>query len=687
MRKREDPSEEKGGSFRPFCDSNEGTLVPSQSTSLSFESTESSCNITTRVTDLTGLRRLLKLQTPLQETGDAKSRIRQIRSLSSSGVQTEDVIHNRVRRDHGYVPTRAECGSRRNTGDTSDLPRAWTGNRDPSDPPPDSLWSEDMMKVVMMGNQHYLREKTAASLRPILGRRTTLDETQYICEQIMSASSSISTPPFSGYSSNLCKRKRPTQAELEKFVTERTTRRCISSTSSDEAMLLKENVLASPLRLRELVILQHPLTDRIRLPYFRSKRDCNACPTQVQLPPPFPHQRSHRLAPSNVPSKQLPTQPAAIPAGAYNTRLDCEPVNRAYQQKHINTKSKVMPGDPSNRNSPSPQAWRSELSRAIPPYSGASGEDTSTPVQDTEVENDTPDSSRTVELPYLEGFLLSSNASTFPSTTTMRTDDLFSTIAEPRVGGTSSPCSRVVSANSSHSRHESTRMLEGPCFESLYNSILQPQHFVEPAIALRESEVRAIPMVVHAKLHPYAEKLHLVPQAASDESKGKTALSSRPTSPQFKRRATQSEKRAPFEEVKPLNPRTDVDVRGKGVPRPMKRSRRLQSFSPTTRRMASCHGSSPAVLFREPFSLIPREAYGKPEAKRAKNGEAKSENKQTSEESHLPPPSRGSNSSGGQAEENDEMSPFYSCADSESEASFLPDSTKLDLTTDDEDFL
>ncbi|KAL1476243.1 hypothetical protein MTO96_036650 [Rhipicephalus appendiculatus] len=85
-----------------------------------------------------------------------------------------------------------------------------------------------MMKVLMAGNAHYLRERSAT-----FGRPSTLDETLYICQQI-GQQQGPALPP------------RPATAASEVFVTRSTT--ALGSSCEDH----------EPLRLRHLVGLQHP---------------------------------------------------------------------------------------------------------------------------------------------------------------------------------------------------------------------------------------------------------------------------------------------------------------------------------------------------------------------------------------------------------------------------------------------
>ncbi|XP_049526676.1 uncharacterized protein LOC125946756 [Dermacentor silvarum] len=85
-----------------------------------------------------------------------------------------------------------------------------------------------MMRVLMAGNAHYLRERSAS-----FGRTSTLDETLYICQQIGQQQEPPALP-------------RPATAASEVFVTRRTT--ALGSSCEDR----------EPLRLRHLVGLQHP---------------------------------------------------------------------------------------------------------------------------------------------------------------------------------------------------------------------------------------------------------------------------------------------------------------------------------------------------------------------------------------------------------------------------------------------
>ncbi|XP_077523858.1 uncharacterized protein LOC144134931 [Amblyomma americanum] len=140
----------------------------------------------------------------------------------------------------------------------------------------DSDRDSQMLKVLLAGNAHYLRERSA-----ILRGASTLDETVYICQQIRQQQE----PPA-----------RPPTAASEVFVTGHTTELGSSCESRE------------PLRLRHLVGLQHPqaLLEAHKVARSRSP---SVDERKRSSPPPRPEPRPRRL----VPLITEPDCPAADP--------------------------------------------------------------------------------------------------------------------------------------------------------------------------------------------------------------------------------------------------------------------------------------------------------------------------------------------------------------------------------------
>ncbi|XP_075721637.1 uncharacterized protein LOC142764976 [Rhipicephalus microplus] len=143
-----------------------------------------------------------------------------------------------------------------------------------------------MMRVLMAGNAHYLRERSAT-----FGRTSTLDETLYICQQI----GRQQEPPLP---------PRPATAASEVFVTRSTT--ALGSSCEDH----------EPLRLRHLVGLQHPqaylMASRRRPPagtHSPSGDEGFSC-SSPQLLPPIP--RPRRLLAVNAEPKGRASDPGLV---------------------------------------------------------------------------------------------------------------------------------------------------------------------------------------------------------------------------------------------------------------------------------------------------------------------------------------------------------------------------------------
>ncbi|XP_075545224.1 uncharacterized protein LOC142579164 [Dermacentor variabilis] len=122
----------------------------------------------------------------------------------------------------------------------------------------DRPWTEDVKKVVMLGNKHYLHQH--AGRRPMAKSATTFDETQCVLFKIedhvqpdMTASPVARDAPHSTSMSGELTRE-SCESTLELLL-----RRCTFSSGRDADTLVSEdNHFEQPLRLSDLILLQHP---------------------------------------------------------------------------------------------------------------------------------------------------------------------------------------------------------------------------------------------------------------------------------------------------------------------------------------------------------------------------------------------------------------------------------------------
>ncbi|XP_077523859.1 uncharacterized protein LOC144134933 [Amblyomma americanum] len=166
----------------------------------------------------------------------------------------------------GQSPLTIRRTSAVQTETCSTVSRATTGLG--ASPYGDSDRDSQMLKchaqVLLAGNAHYLRERSA-----ILRGASTLDETVYICQQIRQQQE----PPA-----------RPPTAASEVFVTGHTTELGSSCESRE------------PLRLRHLVGLQHPQA-LLEAHKVAKSRSPSVDERKRSSPPPRPEPRPRRLVP------------------------------------------------------------------------------------------------------------------------------------------------------------------------------------------------------------------------------------------------------------------------------------------------------------------------------------------------------------------------------------------------------
>ncbi|KAL1432655.1 hypothetical protein MTO96_012872 [Rhipicephalus appendiculatus] len=226
----------------PFCRSDEGPLLPSASTTLSFLSSESNVSVGHRATDLTCLHALAELAAPYQEIGDGKSQSgvanlpvtlkpeppaplelhhRQLQPQLHPPQQYQAGEHPPEQQGEGKLrPSPSQSPSREDRSARSsrrsrmlEQARRQDSAENRSARPPkrpntgerqrmgrftakERRWGDDILRVIMMGNKHYLRERSLSSPRPrsasIPGAALLLDETRYITQQIEQAHASVS---------------------------------------------------------------------------------------------------------------------------------------------------------------------------------------------------------------------------------------------------------------------------------------------------------------------------------------------------------------------------------------------------------------------------------------------------------------------------------------------------------------
>ncbi|XP_065283081.1 platelet binding protein GspB-like isoform X1 [Dermacentor albipictus] len=255
----DEASKEAPRALPTFCDSDEGAVPPSESMSLSFVSSNSSCNAVHRLTDLVDLQRLQHSATAAtHETGDGGVVLGMPlpRLTSSSAAQMES--------SRQPASSLTECGAQAllltEPAGRSGWPqlrktrRRDVGHRVSTDRP----WTEDVKKVVMLGNKHYLQQH--AGRRPIAKSATTFDETQCVLFKIedhvlpdTTASPVAHDAPHSMSMSGELNRE-SCESTLELLF-----RRCTFSSAREvDTLASEDNNFEQPLSLSDLILLQHP---------------------------------------------------------------------------------------------------------------------------------------------------------------------------------------------------------------------------------------------------------------------------------------------------------------------------------------------------------------------------------------------------------------------------------------------
>ncbi|XP_075543705.1 uncharacterized protein LOC142578189 [Dermacentor variabilis] len=497
----------------PFCRSDEGTLLPSASTTLSFLSSDSNVSVGHRATDLTCLHTFAELAAPFQETGDGKSQTgvanlpvtpkpespapqelhhRQIEpqlhpsQQYQAGEQPQKQRHQgkptpipsqspsgedrslrssrrcrtlqQARRQDSVEHRSARLPKRPNTGERQRLGRFAAKER---------RWGDDILRVIMMGNRHYLREWSQSSSRPrsasITGGAALLDETQYISQQIELAHASINN------ADHTC----PSPVLREAAV------------SSPIAATL-EAAAAAPTRSREQRT-SSPSSPPCRVLQRSSPRTCSRPPSSLSSPDP-PGARQHVTWGPGGEQRKMDTiaeavceielkDPQAVVGALASKTLELKTGGDVFSGDTF-AKSPVqvvVVEDNTDHLAPSLTSELGAESRLTPtwPPWDVCERDLMASVKMLSAAVGTPESfAKTIELPSPEGLLMSETSTLASRVDTMAPSSIgCSVILEPSPSALS--CTTGSSKNV-RSRRLSAKILEGPCFESIYNSILQP---------------------------------------------------------------------------------------------------------------------------------------------------------------------------------------------------------------------
>ncbi|XP_075737756.1 uncharacterized protein LOC142777340 [Rhipicephalus microplus] len=504
----------------PFCRSDEGPLLPSASTTLSFLSSDSNVSVGHRATDLTCLHALTELAAPYEEIGDGKSQSGVANlpvtrkpeppaPLELHHRQLEPQLHPRQQYQAGEHPPQQQCqgklrpspsqspsgeeksarSSRRsrmleqarcqdgvenrsarppkrpNTGDRQRMGRFTAKER---------RWGDDILRVIMMGNKHYLRERSLSTPRPrsasIIGAAPLLDETQYITQQIEQTHAAVSD------ADHACPSPELRQAALTAQVVATEVRSQDSSAGAVSGLVqpwTDQRVLS-------------PTSPSGQMSPRSSQRMCSRPPSSLVSPD--PHGARHVTWGPGGEQRKMDTIAEAV---CEIELKDPQAVMGALALKvsELETAGDVFSGDSlakspiqvvvvdDNENlAPSLASGLGTESRLTPicPQWDVCERDLMASVKMLSAAVGTPESfEKSIELPSPEGLLMS-ETSTMPS----RVD----TVGLSSVGGSvvldacasALSYTRTGSSKNVRSRRLSTKLLEGPCFESIYNSILQP---------------------------------------------------------------------------------------------------------------------------------------------------------------------------------------------------------------------
>ncbi|XP_054930102.2 uncharacterized protein [Dermacentor andersoni] len=512
----------------PFCRSDEGSLLPSASTTLSFLSSDSNVSVAHRATDLTCLHTFAELAAPFQETGDGKSQTgvanlpvtpkpesparqelhhRQIEPqlhppqqyqageqpqkqrpqgkptpLPSQSPSGEDRslrssrrcrMLQQARRQDSMEHRSARLPKRPNTGERQRLGRFAAKER---------RWGDDILRVIMMGNRHYLRERSQSSPRArsasITGGAALFDETQYISQQIELAHASINNADHTCPSPVLREAavSSPIAATLEAAAAAPTRSRDSPASVVKGALLPWSEQRASS-----------PSSPPCRVLQRSSPRTCSRPPSSLSSPDPLGARQHVTWGPGGE-QRKMDTiaeavceieleDPQAVVGALASKMLELKTGGDVFSGDTV-AKSPVqvvVVEDNTDHLAPSLTSELGAESRLTPtwPPWDVCERDLMASVKMLSAAVGTPESfAKTIELPSPEGLLMSESSTLASRVDTMAPSSIgCSVVLEPSPSALS--CTTGSSKNV-RSRRLSAKILEGPCFESIYNSILQP---------------------------------------------------------------------------------------------------------------------------------------------------------------------------------------------------------------------
>lgn len=644
-------SRDVGKTMRLFCDSDEGPLPPSESTSLSFISSESICNIGSRVTDLVELRRPQTFAEPSLETGDGRPCTRAA-SKTYPAIQDSNNTSSHQPRERQQLETQVQR-------EPLDSPLARMGR--------EAVCTEDVSKVLMIGNQHYLCERASTPRSSPAGISIVMDETQCIIHSGLAI-------PASSSNSNVARR---TRVELEAPLSRQSiaTQGSLCSPKSP-----KENCDFNPPHLRELIgpqpapavqstpptpkrsdspPLQPVSTPQILTARQRSVRTLAQLKVDVVAGAVHDIQLDHHQSVSQALQLKRPMQKASrASTGDVCAMEDSELVEAISNPLSLPGLS-ITPSQPAVLSFSYATSTPARNEVSLPAFPN-SFQDTCTTV--------TSDSVDTIGLPSSEDLFAVSESSTTVSnaavgwlTRNKESAELQSTDSAART------CRQAISTRGRRAKIPSTRVFEEPCFESIYNSILElhrsPASPNTAASSLGNQNDRQLS----------AEGLHRNRKQSLPDSQGITTdvgmaamLNSNSTPQLLPTQDVVCPERKPLEPIVPQHSGEYVETR------PSSGHQLSTRRQPSTPRLPRDQESPTA---RNDSELKTELGVGSPPLHKPTRGSEQ-------------PISLFDVDSGDTTTCNreDEISSFFSFDESGSESPFLPISTNLDWTEDDGDF-
>ncbi|KAH6920889.1 hypothetical protein HPB50_028124 [Hyalomma asiaticum] len=249
----DDTSLETARALLVFSDSNEGTIPPSRSMSISFVSSSSSSDPAHRVTDLAHLPSLQNnVSAANNDTGDG-SVVLNLPRLISSATQTDSsrLQASSLTERGTQAQELPEWPCHSGWPHLLKAPRSDIGPRGTTDRP----WTEDIRNVVMQGNKNYLHQH--ARRRYLAKSATNLDETQCVLfkldEELQPDATSSSVAPEIIWTTSMS-----SEFTREGCVSTQELRRDTVSSARDVRTVASDSTFEQPLKLTQLILLQHP---------------------------------------------------------------------------------------------------------------------------------------------------------------------------------------------------------------------------------------------------------------------------------------------------------------------------------------------------------------------------------------------------------------------------------------------